>query len=123
MLMAQLRAQILAVDFSITALHKLAWKLPSGLAPTSYRLDGEEGVDLRPRVGLVQAHATYFHVAPHSFDRALCTTPLDGRDQRMAMYRTISDSLSDEGVFVGSGEHDDLTRRHLGLPIARRHLY
>ncbi len=121
MLMAQLRAQILAVDFSINALRKLAWRLPSGLAPTSYRLRGDEGVDLSPRVGLVQAHASHFYVAPRRFDRALCTTPLDGRDQRMAMYRTISDALKDEGVFVGGGEHDDLTRRLLGLPIARRY--
>ncbi len=122
MLMAQLKAQILAVDFSINALRKLAWRLPSGLAPTSYRLPhGDEGVDLRPRVGLVQAHASHFYVAPRSFDRALSATPLDGRDQRMAMYRTISDSLNDEGVFVGGVEHDDLTRRLLGLPIARRY--
>ncbi len=121
MLMAQLRAQILAVDFSINALRKLAWRLPSGLAPTSYRLDGEEGVDLRPRVGLVQAHASHFHVASRSFDRALSLTPLDGRDQRMAMYRTISESLKDDGVFVGGVEHDDLTRRLLGLPIARHY--
>ena len=55
-------------------------------------------------------------------------TPLDGRDQRMAMYHTISDALRDDGVYVGGVEHDDLTRRLLGLPIARRvrggrHLY
>ena len=30
-----------------------------------------------------------FHVAPRRFDRALSATPLDGRDQRMAIYRTI----------------------------------
>jgi hypothetical protein len=39
----------------------------------------------------------------------------------MAMYHTISDALNDEGVFVGGVEHDDLTRRLLGLPVARRY--
>ena len=76
-------------------------------------------MDLRPRIGLVHAEASHFHVAPRRFDRALSATPLDGRDQRMAMYRTISDALKDEGVFVGGVEHDDLTRRLLGLSIAR----
>jgi len=118
-LMAQLKAQILAVDFSINALRKVAWRLPSGLAPTTYRLHGDEGADLRPLVGLVHANVCHFHVSPRSFDRALSASPLDGRDQRIAMYRTISDSLRDEGVYVGGFEHDDMARRLLGLPIAR----
>ena len=78
-------------------------------------------MDLRPRVGLVHAEASHFHVASRGFDRALSLTPLDGRDQRMAMYRTISESLKDDGLFFGGVEHDDLTRRLLGLPIARRY--
>jgi len=122
MLMAQMDASVLAVDFSINSLRILASRLPSGIAPTSYRLpcSHSEG-DFRHRVGLVQADATHFFVAPRSFDRALCSTPLDSREQRMAMYRTIAEALTDEGRYVGGVENDDLTRRLLGLPRARRY--
>lgn len=122
MLMAQMGARVLAVDFSINALRKLAWRLPTGLAPTAYQLAPRRPTaDLRGRVGLVQAHAGHLHVAPRSFDRAFSTTPLDSREERMAMYRTIADALTDDGRFVGSVEHDDLARRLLGLPKARRY--
>ncbi|HYX68500.1 MAG TPA: methyltransferase domain-containing protein [Terriglobales bacterium] len=121
-LMAQLGARVLAVDFSINALRALASRLPSGIAPTAYRLRRRaEATDVRGRVGLVQGDASRFHAAPRAFDRALATTPLDSRDERMAMYRTIADALTDQGRFVGSVECDDLTRRLLGLPVARRY--
>ena len=122
LLMAQLGARILAVDFSISALRKLAWRLPSGIAPTAYQLAHRHpAMDMRGSVGLVQADASRFHVADRSFDRAFATTPLDSREQRMAMYRMIANSLTDDGRFVGSVEHDDLNRRLLGLPLARRY--
>ena len=122
MLMAQMGAQILAVDFSLGALRQLAWRLPSGIAPTAYELaDRTPATDLRGRVGLVQADASRLHVASRSFDRAFATTPLDTQEQRMAMYRTIADALTDEGRYVGSVEHDDLNRRLLGLPLGRRY--
>lgn len=120
MLMAQLGARVLAVDFSINALRKLAWWLPSGVAPTAYQPVGSSA-DLRGHVGLVQAEASHFHVAHRSFDRALSATPLDSRDERMRMYHTIADALTDEGRFIGGVEHDDLIRRLLGLPLARRY--
>jgi SAM-dependent methyltransferase/uncharacterized protein YbaR (Trm112 family) len=121
-LMAQMGARVLAVDFSINALRVLASRLPSGIAPTTYQLDTQhQAADLCDRVGLVQADASHFHVAPRAFDRALSTTPLDSRDERMAMYRTIAEALTDKGRFVGSVEYDDLTRRLLGLPVARRY--
>jgi SAM-dependent methyltransferase len=121
MLMAQLGARVLAVDFSIGALHKVARWLPSGLAPTTYRDSRCLSQDFRGRVGLVQAHAGRLHVAPRSFERALSATPLDCRDERMALYRTIAEALHDGGRFIGSVEHDDLFRRLLGLPSVRRY--
>ena len=122
LLFAQLGAHILAVDFSINSLRVLASRLSTGTAPTTYQVARRHpGTDLPGRVGLVQADASHFHVAPCSFDRAFSTTPLDSRDERMAMYRAIAEALTDEGRFVGSLENDDLARRLLGLPVARRY--
>ena len=122
MLMAQLGAEVLAVDFSIAALRKLTDSLPSGVAPTTYRVAPRRPAgSLTAHVGLVQADAGHFHVAPRSFDRALSATPLDSRDERMRMYRTIAEALTDDGRFVGGVEHDDLNRRLLGLPLIRRY--
>src|SRR6266571_467858 len=122
MLMAQMGASVLAVDFSIDSLRTLGSWLPSGIAPTAYQLPLPHSCgDLRHRVGLVQVDASHFCVAPRSFDRALSTTPLDSLEERMAMYRTIAKALTDDGRYVGSVENDDLTRRLLGLPAARRY--
>ena len=103
-LVAQSGARILAVDFSINALHLLAHRLPSGA-----------------QVGRVQADINHLQVASRSFDRALSLTPLDSRDERMAMYRMIAAALKDDGRYVASAEHDDLNRRLLGLPLLRRY--
>jgi SAM-dependent methyltransferase len=122
MLMAQRGADVLAIDFSINALRKLAMWLPAGIAPTVYpQADPGAARDVRRRIGLVQADASRGLVASRSFDRALSTTPLDSREQRLSMYRTIADALTDDGWFIGSVEHDDLIRRSLGLPLARRY--
>ena len=78
MLMAQRGAEILAVDFSIEALRKLASRLPSGTAPTTFRVAPlRQAGDLLGHVGLVQADAGAFHAAPVSFDVALSASPLD----------------------------------------------
>jgi SAM-dependent methyltransferase len=103
-LIAQTGARILAVDFSINALQLLAQRLPAGA-----------------RVGRVQADINHLHVASRGFDGALSLTPLDSRDERMAMYRTIATALKDDGRYVASVEHDDLNRRLLGLPLLRRY--
>jgi SAM-dependent methyltransferase len=103
-IIAETGARILAVDFSINALRLLAHRLPSGA-----------------RVGRVQADINQLHVASRAFDRALTLTPLDSRDERMTMYRTIAHALTDDGRYIGSVEHDDLNRRLLGLPLARRY--
>lgn len=122
MLMASLGARVLAVDFSIGALRRLGRGLETGLAPTAYGIVSRyPSENFRGRVGLVQAHAGHLHVAPRSFTRALSATPLDCRDERMAMYCTIADALHDGGRFIGGVEHDDLVRRVLGLPSARRY--
>jgi uncharacterized protein YbaR (Trm112 family)/ubiquinone/menaquinone biosynthesis C-methylase UbiE len=103
-LMAQAGATVLAVDLSLNALRLMAARLPSGA-----------------QVGRVHADLNHFHVAPSSFDRALSSTPLDSRDERMTMYRMISNALKDDGRYIGGVEHDDLNRRLLGLPLLRRY--
>lgn len=103
-LIAETGSRILAVDFSINALQLLAHRLPAGA-----------------RVGRVQADINQLHVASRSFDRALSLTPLDSRDERMNMYRTIAHALTDDGRYIASVEHDDLNRRLLGLPSLRRY--
>jgi SAM-dependent methyltransferase len=103
-LIAQTGARVLAVDFSINALRLLAERLPPGA-----------------QVGRVQADINQLHLASRAFDRALTLTPLVSRDERMNMYRTIALALTDDGRYVGSFEHDDLNRRLLGLPLARRY--
>jgi SAM-dependent methyltransferase len=103
-LIAKTGAKILAVDFSINALRLLARRLPAGAG-----------------VGRVQADINQLHLASCAFDRALTLTPLDSRDERMNMYRTIAHALKDGGRYVGSFEHDDLNRRLLGLPLMRRY--
>lgn len=117
-LMAQLGADVLAVDFSIEGLQKAKKNLQFGRAPTTYK------VACRPiagRVGFVQADATKFRAAPLSFDRALSATPLDGRDERMKMYQTLAESLRDDGRYVAGVEYDSIHRRLIGLPLVRRY--
>jgi SAM-dependent methyltransferase len=101
---AETGARILAIDFSINALRLLPYRLPLGA-----------------RVGCLHADINQLHVARRAFDRALSLTPLHSRDERMTMYKMISDSLSDDGQYIGSVEHDDLNRRLLGLPQVRRY--
>lgn len=103
-LIAKTGASILAVDFSINALRLLAYRLPAGA-----------------RVGRVHADINHLHFASRSFDRAISLTPLDSRDERMAMYRMVANALTDDGRYVASVEHDDLNRRSLGLPRVRRY--
>jgi SAM-dependent methyltransferase len=101
---AETGARILAVDFSINSLRLLGHRMPSGA-----------------RVGRVHADINQLHVARRSFDRAISMTPLDSRDERMMMYRMIAEALTDDGRYVGSVENDDINRRLLGLPLARRY--
>jgi ubiquinone/menaquinone biosynthesis C-methylase UbiE/uncharacterized protein YbaR (Trm112 family) len=103
-LIAESGPRVLAVDFSINALRLLAHRLPAGA-----------------RVGRVHADINHLHCASRSFDRAISLTPLDSRDERMAMYRMVAHSLTDDGRYVASVEHDDLNRRLLGLPQVRRY--
>jgi ubiquinone/menaquinone biosynthesis C-methylase UbiE/uncharacterized protein YbaR (Trm112 family) len=95
---------ILAVDFSLASLEALARRLAPGI-----------------EVGLIHADITQLRLAPQSFDRAFSTTPLDSREQRMTMFRTISDALTDDGVYVFSVEHYDLRTRLLGNPRLTRY--
>ncbi len=121
-LMAQMGAVVLAVDFSLCALRKAQHHLAKGEPPTTYRLAKPRHThNLTSRVGLVQADASHFHLAPRSFHRALSATPLDSRDERMKMFRAVAESLTDDGRYVAGVEYDDLSRRILGLPLVRRY--
>jgi SAM-dependent methyltransferase len=121
LLMAQLGADVVAVDFSYAALRKVSANLLLGAAPTTYQVDQKRTGKLTQYVGLVQADASNFRVAPRGFDRALSATPLDSRDERMKMFRTVSESLTDGGRYVAGVEYDDLYRKVFGLPLVRRY--
>jgi uncharacterized protein YbaR (Trm112 family)/protein-L-isoaspartate O-methyltransferase len=95
---------LLAVDFSLSALKAIAATMQGGA-----------------EVGLVQADITRLRVAAGKFDRALSTTCLDNRDQRMAMHRLVSDALSDEGRFVFGNEYYNLHIRLRGIPKVTRY--
>ncbi len=95
---------ILAVDFSLASLEFLAKRLGPG-----------------SNVGLVWADATHLKLAGRSFDRAFATTPLDSREQRMAMHLAVSEALNDSGLFVFSTEHYDFRTRLLGNPRLMRY--
>lgn len=114
-------AEVLAVDFSSSALSKLKSRLRLGTAPTTYGTAKQTKGLMADRVGLVQADISRFHIAPQSFDRALSATPLDDRDERMKMYGMVAESLKDNGHYVAGVEHDDLLRRLFGLPVVRRY--
>jgi SAM-dependent methyltransferase len=103
-LLARACRQVLAVDFSLESLGWLARENAPG-----------------PNVGLVHGDITRLRLAPHAFDRALATTPLDSREQRLAMHRVAAEALGDGGVYVFSTEHYDLRSRLLGAPRAQRY--
>lgn len=121
-LMGQLGAEVLALDFSFAALRKLSTRLATGIAPTAFKVNAPRFAGrLTERIALVQADASNFHVAPRAFHRALSATPLDSRDERMKMYCSIAEALTDNGRYVAGVEHDDLYRKLLGLPLLRRY--
>jgi hypothetical protein len=60
-------------------------------------------------------------VAPRSFNRVLSATPLDHRDERLRMYSAISEGITTGGRYVGGFDHDDLYRKHFGLPLISRY--
>lgn len=95
---------IVAVDFSLGSLHFLARRLPAD-AP----------------VLLVHADATKLRVSPRSFQRALSTTPLDSRSQRMAVHERVSLALCDDGLWVYSTEAYRLRDRLRNVPRVERY--
>ena len=103
-LLARACRQVLAVDFSLESLGWLARENAPG-----------------PNVGLVHGDITKLRLAPRAFDRALATTPLDSREQRLAMHGVAAGALGDGGVYVFSTEHYDLRSRLLGAPRAQRY--
>jgi SAM-dependent methyltransferase len=121
LLMCQKGARILAMDLSLNALMKLNERLETGKAPTPFPQDENRMRNFRKDVALIHCDASKVRFTPQSVNRVLSTTPLDTREQRLALYSTIADALTDDGWFIGSVENDDLFRRSLGLPLARRY--
>jgi SAM-dependent methyltransferase len=120
--MARLGADVVGLDFSLSGLYRLSAYLRDGVAPSTYGIRPRRRLgEIVGHIALVQADASQFFAAPKGFDRALSATPLDSRDQRMKMYHSIAEALKDDGRFIGGVEHDDLTRRLLGEPLARRY--
>lgn len=103
-LFAQNCRAIVAVDFSLASLRFLAGRL-----------------DSNSNVLLVHADATRIRVAPRAFSRAFATTPLDTREQRLAMHRLASDALTDDGLWIFSTERWDLRSRIRRQPRAQRY--
>lgn len=103
-LLAERCRAVLAVDFSLGSLGWLARENTPA-----------------PNVGLVHGDITRLRLAPRGFHRVLATTPLDTREQRLAMHHVAADALADGGVYVFSTEHYDLRTRLLGAPRAQRY--
>lgn len=95
---------VVAVDFSLASLESLARRLPP---------EGE--------VGLIHGDITQLKFRPKGFDRAFSTTPLDSREQRMAMHRITSDALTDDGIYVFSVENYSRRTKLLGKPRLSRY--
>ena len=111
----------MAIDLSLSALKKLNSRLATGRAPTPFPQDEHRIKDYRSKVALIHADASTIRIAPKSINRALATTPLDSRNERLLLYATVSDALTDDGWYIGSVEYDDFFRRSLGLPLAKRY--
>jgi uncharacterized protein YbaR (Trm112 family) len=95
---------IVAVDFSLSSLRFLARR-----------------IDANADICLIQADITRLRFAPKYFNRAFSTTPLDSREQRLAMHGVVSNALTDDGRYVFSTEHYDWRNRLLGNPRLMRY--
>ncbi len=104
--LANMGISVIAVDFSMGALRRLAKLLPSGLP-----------------VGLVQADVTSRCVAHGVFDRILATlvSNLPTKEHRLSLVRVASEALKDSGTFVFSTHHQNIVRRLLGLSPGGRY--
>ena len=111
LLMCQRGARVVAIDLSLSALKKLNSRLATGRAPTPFPQDEHRIKDYRSKVALIHADASTIRIAPKSINRALATTPLDSRNERLSLYATVSDALTDDGWYIGSVEYDDFFRR------------
>jgi ubiquinone/menaquinone biosynthesis C-methylase UbiE len=119
-LYAQVSAEVLAVDSSEWALRRAHRNLAAGEKSTPLRPHSRSReINLRDRVGLVQADASHFRAAPRSFNRVLSATPLHSLAERMHMYSAIAEALTNNGRYVCSVEYDDLYRRFFGRPVRR----
>jgi len=100
-ILARSFATVVAIDFSLAVLRKLASRIE-----TSWR------------IALVQADCTRPAVANRSFHRALSTliSNLPTRDRVQAMYRVVADALTSDGKFVFDAHHYSLRQRIRMIP-------
>jgi SAM-dependent methyltransferase len=97
--LAKANRMLLALDFSMTSLARLATKLEGCLT-----------------TGLVQADVTKLTVAPRQFDLVFSTlvSNLPTHAHREAMYRLVKEALKDDGQFVFSTHHHGVRQRLRG---------
>ena len=102
-IMARTSATVVAIDFSLAVLQRLASRIE-----TSWH------------IGLVQADCTKPAVASRSFQRALSTltSNLPTGALVQAMYRVVSDALTTDGKFVFDTHHYSLRERIRMIPQA-----
>lgn len=100
-LMAERRASVVAVDFSLASLEKLASRVRAGW-----------------EIGLVHADCTQLAVTPHSFDLVASTlvSNLPTLQHREAMMRVAAKAMKPTGKFVFSTHHYSLRSRLRGEP-------
>lgn len=102
-IMARHSATIIAMDFSLAVLKRLASR-----------------VEPHWHIGLVQADCTKPAVASQSFQRALSTlvSNLPTFQHRHAMYRVVAEALTSDGRFVFNAHHHGLQQRFRNTPQA-----
>lgn len=102
-LVAKSAASVVAMDFSLAVLTRLAAR-----------------AEPHWRIGLVQADCTKSVVAPGGFQRVLSTlvSNLPTKGHRQAMYRVAADALAPDGKFVFTTHHYGLRQRLRGMPQA-----
>ena len=102
-LMAQNRATIIALDFSLAVLQRLATRIQPHW-----------------RIGLVQADCTKPVAAPRRFDRVLSTlvSNLPTAQHRRAMFQVVAQALKHDGKFIFGAHHHGLRERLRKVPQA-----
>lgn len=102
-ILAGMSATVLAIDFSLAVLKRLARR-----------------IEPHWRIGLVQADCTKLAVARNRYDRVLSTlvSNLPTIAHREALNRVVADALAPGGRYVFTAHHYDLRERFRNTPQA-----